>query len=102
MKALILASGLGTRLKPLTDDKPKTLIQVGGKELLARIADAIIENGIIDVVMTTGHFEEKLKAFMCSYYPQLRVTYVNNPDYATTNYIYSQWLPRAPRAGGGE
>ncbi len=94
MKAFILASGLGTRLQPLTLENPKTLIRVGGKELLARIADTLVQYNITNVVITTGHLREKLEAFMNERYPQLHVTYVNNPDYVTTNYLYSQWLAR--------
>ena len=99
MKALIFASGLGTRLRPLTDDKPKTLVQVGGREILGRMLDALVQNNIEDVVITTGHLGEKIKEFVTARYPQVHATYVNNPDFATTNYIYSLWLARDALAG---
>ncbi len=94
MKAVILASGLGKRLAPLTKDKPKGLVQVGGKELVARILDSIIAQGITNVVFTTGHEAQKLREFVGAHYPSLHVTYVHSPLFATTNYIYSWWLAR--------
>jgi len=94
MKAVILASGLGKRLLPLTQDKPKGLVQIGGKELIARILDAVIEQGITNIVFTTGHEAQKLREFVGAHYPSLHVTYVHSPLFATTNYIYSWWLAR--------
>ncbi|MBI2452633.1 MAG: NTP transferase domain-containing protein, partial [Parcubacteria group bacterium] len=94
MKAVILASGIGSRLRPFTNENPKTLVQVRGKELLSRILDTLLEHNITDIVFTTGHMEKNLKAFMEERYPSLHPVYVRNPDYETTNYIYSMWLAR--------
>jgi len=99
MKAVILAAGLGSRLKPFSHDKPKTLTKVHGKELLARIVDTVLGHNITDFVFTTGHLEEKLKEFMAERYPSLKPVYVRNPDYADTNYIYSMWLAKEAMAG---
>lgn len=94
MKAIILASGLGSRLRPLTDEKPKTLIQIGEKELLTHIMDAFLEHEINDFVFTVGYLEQQIREFIASRYPSLQVTYVTNPKYDSTNYIYSLWLAR--------
>ena len=87
-QALILASGIGIRLLPLTDNIPKCLIEVKGKTLLGRIIDSLLENNINDIIITTGHLEEKIKEFIKKEYPQIKVEFVFNPKYGTTNYIY--------------
>lgn len=94
MKAVILASGVGTRFSPVTHHQPKCLIKVNGRSILARILDSLIENGIKDILITTGHLEEKIKNFIKENYPKLKVTYVFNPKYKETNYIYSLWLAK--------
>lgn len=94
MKALILAAGSGIRLCPGTDDKPKSLIEIGGKALLDYQIDALIECNIKDIIITTGHLEKKLREYVAKKYPFLNVAYVYNPEYDTTNYIYSMWLAR--------
>jgi len=94
MKAIILASGIGKRLNPLTDKVPKPLIEVNGITLLERMIQSLTENGIEDIVITTGFLEEKIKEFMQNKYPGLKVTYVKNPIFDKTNYIYSLWLAK--------
>lgn len=93
MKVIILASGVGKRLMPLTSDLPKPLVKIDGEvSILERILQSVRENNISDVVITTGPFEEKIKDLVAEKFPELNVAYVYNPDYAQTNYIYSLWL----------
>lgn len=94
MKALILDSGVGRRLRPLTKRKPKPLLIVGDKTLLGHQLDNLLSCGIRDVVITTGPFENKIKSYMRERYQNVNVSYVRNPRYRTTNYIYSMWLAR--------
>ncbi|MHA2315713.1 MAG: phosphocholine cytidylyltransferase family protein [Candidatus Hermodarchaeia archaeon] len=94
MKALILNSGRGERLRPLTENKPKPLIKIENKTLLDNQLDNLIECSIMDVIMTTGPFENKIKKHLKNEYPYLNVSYVKNPKYRTTNYIYSMWLTK--------
>ena len=54
MKAVILAAGIASRLRPLTDTMPKCLLQIGERCLLQRTFDALIKNGIHDFVVVTG------------------------------------------------
>lgn len=56
MKAMILAAGLGTRLKPYTDDRPKALVQVSGKTLLEHVIDKLVSEGFSDIVVNVHHF----------------------------------------------
>ncbi len=94
MKAIILASGVGKRLRPLTDDKPKSLVKINEKTIIEYQLDILINCGIKNVVITTGPFEFQVKELLQDKYPDMGVVYVNNPKYAQTNYIYSLWLTR--------
>lgn len=93
MKALILASGEGRRLRPLTNNIPKSLVKINEEAIIDLQIKNLIECGIKDVVITTGSFENKIIEHM-KIYPHLNVSYVNNPKYDTTNYIYSMWLTK--------
>lgn len=94
MKAVILASGVGTRFFPITHHQPKCLIKVNGRSILARILDSLIENGVKDIIITTGHLEKQIRDFIEENYPKIKATYVFNPKYKETNYIYSLWLAK--------
>lgn len=94
MKALILNSGRGKRLRPLTEDKPKALIKIGDKTILGYQLDNLIGCNIKNIIITTGPFEDKIKMYVGEKYPVINVSYVNNPKYETTNYIYSMWLTK--------
>jgi phosphoenolpyruvate phosphomutase len=94
MKALILCSGAGERLRPLTRNKPKPLIAVGGNTILGYQLDNLIACGINNVIITTGPFEHMIKKYVANKYPTLAVSYVKNHRYRVTNYIYSMWLTR--------
>jgi len=93
MNALILASGAGKRLRPLTDSVPKALVKIGNKTILDLQLEALIKHRIERVIITTGPFKEKLEEHVRSNYP-IKVWFVNNPKYETTNYIYSLWLAK--------
>lgn len=94
MKAIILASGIGKRLRPLTNKIPKPLIKINDKTLIESQIENLVKCKIKDIVITTGLFEDKLQIFLKEKYRDLNVTYVNNPQYDTTNYIYSLWLTK--------
>jgi len=93
MKAMILASGEGKRLRPLTNKIPKPLLKIDTDTILDHQIKNLIECGIADIIITTGSFENKIKEHMKKY-PNINVAYVNNPRYNTTNYIYSMWLTK--------
>ena len=91
MKALILASGKGERLYPVTKEIPKPLVEIGNRAILGSQLDKLIECGITDLIITTGFFEAKIKEYIKERFPNLNVSYVHNPRYDSTNYIYSMW-----------
>ena len=64
MKAMIYAAGLGTRLRPLTDDRPKALVEVNGMTMLERVARALISHGVDEIVINIHHFGEKIIDFL--------------------------------------
>ncbi len=62
MKAMILAAGLGTRLRPLTDDRPKALVEVGGRTMLEITLQRLRTFAINEVIINTHHFADKVQA----------------------------------------
>ena len=94
MKAVILAAGCATRLRPHSDDTPKTLLPVGGVPILRRTITSLLRCGIDQFVIGTGYLEHMVREAVESWFPGLDVTYVYNQDFRTTNNAYSLWLTR--------
>ncbi len=67
MDAMILAAGLGTRLRPLTDHTPKALIDVGGMPMLERVARRLVEAGADRLIVNTHHHGEKLARYVAEH-----------------------------------
>ena len=88
-RGVILAAGLSTRLRPLTDDKPKCLLQMGPKSILDWQLESLISIGVQEVVMVVGYRQEMIQSHIQLHFPDLKVDYVVNPDYATTNTLFS-------------
>lgn len=102
MKAVILAAGMASRLRPLTEHTPKCLLKVGERSLLQRSIDALKSNGILDFVIVTGYLHEMIEAFVAEEYGNsINVTFIHNDVFDSTNNIYSLWLAR-PEAEGEE
>ena len=90
MKALILNSGLGTRMGVLTSEHPKCMTEISAKEtILSRQLRLLADCGISDVIMTTGAFDAVLVKYCQELDTPLNITFVKNPVFAETNYIYS-------------
>ena len=95
MKALILAAGTASRLRPLTNDTPKCLLHVGERSLLQRSMDALLQNNIREFVIVTGYLHEKIERFVTQQYgDSIQVSFIHNDVFASTNNIYSLWLAR--------
>ena len=102
MKAFILAAGMASRLRPLTLTTPKSLLKVGERSLLQRSMDALIANGVKEFCIVTGYLHEMIEDFVKKQYADsIKVTFIYNNVYETTNNIYSLWLAR-PFAEGEE
>ena len=64
MKAMIFAAGLGTRLRPYTNDKPKAMVEVGGKTLIEWAIRRLLFFGFRDIVVNVHHFGQLLIDFL--------------------------------------
>jgi len=64
MKAMIFAAGLGTRLRPLTNDRPKALVEVGGKPMLEHVINHLSKAGFDDITINIHHFGQKIIDFL--------------------------------------
>lgn len=92
MIGVILAAGMAKRLRPLTDTKPKCLLEVGGKTLLQRTVDAMAATGITEFVVVTGYRANMIRDFLTAHYPQYTIHFLDNADYEHNNNIYSLWM----------
>jgi choline kinase len=87
-QALILAAGLGSRLRPLTDDRPQALVPIGDVPLIGHALDSLLEAGIKDAVVVTGHGRGALETYLASRRDFSIVT-VENRGYRTSNTLAS-------------
>ena len=95
MKALILNSGLGSRMGVLTSEHPKCMTEISPREtILSRQLRQISEAGTREVVITTGYYDTVLTGYCASLELPVEFTFVNNPVYDKTNYIYSIYCAR--------
>lgn len=79
--AVILAAGRGSRLGGLTEDRPKSLLSVGGRTLLAHSLAALAGNGIADVVVITGYLHDRIAQEVAANHAGLRVRTASCADY---------------------
>jgi len=95
MKALILNSGVGSRMGEITSTHPKCMTEITGKEtILSRQLKLLAEAGVREVVLTTGLFDKILVDYCKSLNLPITYTFINNPKFRETNYIYSIYLAR--------
>ncbi len=94
MKAVILAAGKGTRLRPLTNTVPKCLVEVCGKPILQYEMEALEHAGVEHCVVVVGHLGESVTNRVGPQFGRMSVSYVANQDYWRTNNLYSLWLAR--------
>ena len=95
MKALILNSGLGSRMGILTSEQPKCMTEISHSDtILSRQLKLVAQAGIKEVVMTTGYYDGILEEYCNSLELPLQYTFVKNPVYDKTNYIYSIYCAR--------
>lgn len=90
LNAIILAAGMGERLWPLTNDRPKPLVSVLGEPMIERQIRFLHDAGVDDITVVAGYFSEKLHYLV----PKYGVDIVYNDKYGTYNNIYSVYLVR--------
>lgn len=89
MQAIILAAGMGRRLKHLTQDNTKCMLEVGGMRLIDRIFDSLTTHVISRVIIVVGYEAQNLIEYVNSQNYEYNIEFINNKDYSTTNNIYS-------------
>jgi choline kinase len=89
MRAVILAAGAGRRLRPVVGPWPKCLVSIGGRPLIEWQMSHLRAHAIEPITLVLGYRREMIEA-VCG--PDVEIVY--NPDYATTNSLYSLWLAR--------
>ena len=89
--AVIMASGLGTRMRPLTDNTPKPLLNVNGKPMVETVIDALEKRGVAEIAIVVGYLGEQF-AYLTEKYDNVRL-FINR-DYETVNNISSIYYAR--------
>ena len=93
-KAIILAAGTGQRLRPLTDNLPKCLVEVEGEPILFRTLNTLAQYGIREVVIVVGHCADQVIEAVGHNFKGIDIKFVRAPQYDTTNNIVSLWEAR--------
>lgn len=99
MRAIVLAGGIGSGLRPLTDAKPPSLVQVNGRPILDYTVSALREVGIAHITVCTGYRAEAIEAFCAARSERSRIEFIENAEYASSGTAYGLYLAR-PRLIG--
>ena len=94
MQAIILAAGMGRRLKELTKDNTKCMVEVNGVKLIDRMLGQLDKRNLSKIIIVIGYEGEKLKDYISTLSVNTPIEYVNNPIYDKTNNIYSLALAK--------
>lgn len=93
-KVIILAAGIGSRLRPLTLKKPKPLLKVGEYSIIDYEISSFAQSGIKRLCLVVGYKASMIMTQISKNfpYPQFETSYIYNPNYKETNTVYSLWL----------
>jgi choline kinase len=94
MKTVILAAGIASRLRPLTNNTPKCLLKTGGKSILELTIENLLATNNSEIIIVTGYLENQIREFIKTRFPKLNISYIYNECYSSTNNIYSLWLAK--------
>jgi len=89
MKAVILAAGTASRMRPLSDNLPKCLLSVGGKPILERVIENVIAAGVVQIGLVIGYRADAIRSFVKGRFPFHRIRFIVNPKYESTNNAFS-------------
>lgn len=88
MKGIILAAGQGTRLSPLTDDRPKCMVEYNGKPIIDYILESMNRCGVDNIIIVDGYKNEVLREYLSDQ----NITFISNPAFASTNMVNTFFL----------
>jgi choline kinase len=91
MKAAILAAGVGSRLRPITSNKPKCLVRVVGRPILDYQIKAFASAGVKDILIVAGYQAQKVREY-CKHIKDVNIKIIENTAYETTENMYSLYL----------
>jgi choline kinase len=91
---VLLAAGRGERLRPLTDDCPKCLLEVGGAPLIVRAVELLAEREMTRFTIVDGYLGDLVRQALTARFPEEWFRFVRNAAWADTNNAYSLWLAR--------
>lgn len=95
MKAIILAAGIGSRLRPITNSKPKTMVKVNGTPMIGGIIISLKNAGINEIIVCTGYKSDSITQYLeKTFSKDIDFTFVHNSEYLSTNNMYSLYLAR--------
>tara|TARA_B100000989_G_C19474222_1_gene442128 strand:+ start:184 stop:915 length:732 start_codon:yes stop_codon:yes gene_type:complete len=95
MKAIILAAGQNSRILNIASGLPKTLIKIGSNEILKIILNNLVDiKKINEVIIVVGYKKQLIKNRFKYSYKNLKIKYISNDKYKTTNSMYSLWLTK--------
>lgn len=93
-QVVVMAAGLGSRLKELTKETPKPLLKVNGKSMLETNIEYMIDAGIDRVVIIIGYLKERFLYLKEKYQGRIEIVFVENDRYAEFNTVYSMFCAR--------
>jgi choline kinase len=94
-RAVILSAGQGRRLLPLTEDRPKCLLPIGGKSLMEWQIDTLLAADVEEVVLVTGFGSERVESLVEERYGNAAVRVLFNPFYDVSDNLASCWIASA-------
>ena len=94
MQAIILAAGMGRRLKKLTQNNTKCMVKVNGVSLVDRLLHQLEHQSLSRIVIVVGYEGKKLMDYIETLGIQTPIEFIDNPVYDKTNYIYSIYCAR--------
>jgi CDP-glycerol glycerophosphotransferase (TagB/SpsB family)/choline kinase len=94
MKAIILAGGMAKRLRPVTNNLPKCLLNVGGKTIIDRQIENLLQEGVEEIILVTGFKSELLEQHIQLHHPSKNIRIIKNELYESTGPAYGLWCAR--------